>query len=389
LIYSIATLPVEKDATMKVPRSLATLVVIAVGVAGSVDRASAEPFWKKVIPTRRIEADANADYVLSEQSGAWLIMAATFSGDGAEQQAHELVLELRKRYKLPAFIHEMTFDFRNAVVGRGIDRFGEPVRMHYQRNREIHEIAVLVGGYPRIDDPRAQRILRKVKMLRPHALDPSERHKTSQSLAALRTIQAALLPDGDEAKKKGPMGKAFITRNPLLPRGYFVSTGVDELVLKMNRGVPHSLLTCKGKFTVRVATFSGTVIIDQKKLKAYQQGKQRMPSRLAQAALKAHRLTMSLRQKGYDAYEFHDRYSSIVTVGSFSAVALPGQAGGARIDPRIEKIITTFSGTPVESKPGGRLSGFRPKTLAGIPLDLKPQVIAVPKPSIRAALARR
>ncbi|MFV2069251.1 MAG: hypothetical protein ACC645_19980 [Pirellulales bacterium] len=374
---------------MKVRRFLPTLVLISVGALGSMHRASAEPLWKKVIPAKRIEADAETEYVLSEDNGAWLIMAATFSGEGAEQQADELVLELRERYKLPAYTHEMRFDFRDAVAGRGIDRFGKPVRMRYRRNREIHEIAVLVGGYPRIDDLRAQRVLRKVKMLRPHTLDPKQRHKTNQSLAALRTIQAALLPDGDEDRKKGPMGKAFITRNPLLPREYFVSTGVDELVVRMNKGVPHSLLACKGKFTVRVATFSGMVVIDQKKLKAYQQGKQQMPSRLAQAAEKAHRLTMSLRQKGYDAYEFHDRHSSMVTVGSFGAIALPSSGGAARIDPRIQKIITTFSGTPIESKPGGPLSGFRPKTLAGVPFDLKPQVVPIPKPSIQAAFARR
>lgn len=372
---------------MKVPRLLLAAATIAAGV-GSTQRAAAEPLWKKVIPAKRVEADPDAEYRLTDQCGAWLIMAATFSGEGAEAQAHELVLELRSRYKLPAYTHEMTFDFRDAVVGRGVNRFGEPVRMRYQRSREIREIAVLVGGYPRVDDPQAQQVLRKVKMMRPRALDPNQRKKTNQTLAALRTIQAALLPEDDEDRKKGPMGKAFITRNPRLPREYFVSTGVDRLVVKMNKGVPHSLLTCKGKYTVRVATFSGTVIIDQKKLKAYQQGKAKLPSRLAQAAEKAHRLTMALRQKGYDAYEFHDRHSSIVTVGSFGSVTLPGPDGKMGVDPRITKIVDTFSATPIESKPGGPLSGFRPKTLVGVPFDVKPQVIPVPKPSIQAAIAR-
>ena len=32
---------------------------------------------------------------------------------------------------------------------------------------------------------------------------------------------------------------------------------------------------------------------------------------------KAHKMTVALRAKGYEAYEFHDRYASIVTVGSY------------------------------------------------------------------------
>ena len=38
---------------------------------------------------------------------------------------------------------------------------------------------------------------------------------------------------------------------------------------------------------------------------------------LEEAAENAHILTESLRQQGYEAYEFHDRDQSIVTVGSF------------------------------------------------------------------------
>ena len=44
------------------------------------------------------------------------------------------------------------------------------------------------------------------------------------------------------------------------------------------------------------------------------QGKN-LPSKLEEAAVKAHELTMALRKQGVEAYEFHDRYESIVTVG--------------------------------------------------------------------------
>ena len=60
---------------------------------------------------------------------------------------------------------------------------------------------------------------------------------------------------------RGPMGRAFFTRNPLLPREYFVPKGVDDFVAKMNQGVEHSLLDCPGRYTVQVATFRGKTIL--------------------------------------------------------------------------------------------------------------------------------
>src|SRR6185369_17563432 len=66
---------------------------------------------------------------------------------------------------------------------------------------------------------------------------------------------------GKSATKRGPMAQAFFTRNPLLPREYFVPKGVDKFVAKMNEGVEHSLLDNPGRQTVQVATFRGNVIL--------------------------------------------------------------------------------------------------------------------------------
>lgn len=367
---------------------LTPFVIGVVVAAGWAERAGADPFWRKVIPSRRVPADPQADYDLDEERGPWLIVAATFSGEGAHEQARDLVLELRRRYKLDAYLHEMSFDFTQGLDGRGVDRYGEPVRMRYQRNQAIHEVAVLVGNYPRIDDPEAQRMLKRIKTLQPHTLDTEQRRSTSQSLAALRTIQTALLPDGDDRKKLGPMSKAFITRNPMLPREFFVPEGLDELVVKMNEGVPNSLLDCKGRYTVQVATFTGTVIIDQERIERCQ-NRADMPSRLAQAADKAHRLTVALREKGYEAYEFHDRHASLVTVGSFSSVGIPRADGKTEINPRIHTILKTFAAAPLVEGTQSGPTGFAPKTLAGIPFDIQPQVVHVPYRPVRQVSFRR
>ena len=69
------------------------------------------------------------------------------------------------------------------------------------------------------------------------------------------------------------MGHAFITTNPMLLSDYFVPKGgIDELVLRMNKGVTHSLLDCPGKYTVKVATFTGAVVLDQQEIHKIQNG---------------------------------------------------------------------------------------------------------------------
>ncbi len=128
----------------------------------------------------------------------------------------------------------------------------------------------------------------------------------SRSLAAWRSLQASVrdLPKFIESRKQtGPLAHAFITRNPLLPEDYFAPKGgVDELVLKMNKNVKHSLLDCPGKYTVQVAHFTGEVIINQSEIRAIETGIKPGPEStkqgLAAAAEKAHELTEALRIKG-------------------------------------------------------------------------------------------
>ncbi len=48
-------------------------------------------------------------------------------------------------------------------------------------------------------------------------------------------------------------------------------------------------------------------------------------------------------QMGYDAYEFHDRSSSIVTVGSFDSVGTRRRRGKIEINPTVHKIMPRFA----------------------------------------------
>ena len=351
--------------------------------------AAAAPPWEKLLASSRVEADPNKNYTVTEENGPWMIMVQSFSGDGAEDQARQLVYELRKRYKLPAYVHPMRFEF-GETQGLGVDRYGGPVKMKYRRGPEAREIAVLVGNYPAVDDAEAQEALKRIKYMRPETLELQEGKKINATLAGLRYIQKQFFAPNSEKRKMGPMSHAFITTTPLLPREFFANKGLDPLVVKMNEKAEYTLLKCPGKYTVQVAHFTGRVIIDQKEIRAVSSGKP-LESKLAEAADKAHRMTLALRKKGYEAYEFHDRAASIVTVGSFNDVGSPRADGRIEIDPRIHALMKTFGAEQV-AVPGQTGGTMQPKTISdggeAIAFDIQPIPVQVPKISISAAYNR-
>jgi len=373
-------------------RKLLTACCVAAFVSISAAELRAAAPWSSLISANRVSCDPNEDYFVKVENGPWMIVACSFSGDGAHQQAKELVLELRKRYKLEAYLYKVRFD-RGETIGRGIDRFGQPQRMRYLHGGEIEEYAVLVGNYRSVDDPEAQRTLQKIKYARPECLEIKEGKVTHQSLAGWRMLQRQVHEMiGSEKRRWGPMGRAFLAPNPLLPKEALVPPGLDPLVEQMNRDVQHSLLKCPGKYSVLVATFKGKEALTPEEFEKMQRSKPGQTSDLAMAALKAHVLTEALRMKGWEAYEFHDRYASIVTIGSFDSVGTPRPDGRIELDPRIYTIMQTFGGGPVEG-PGG-VGGVRVKKIGPLPevgeiyFDPQPIPVQVPKKSIGSAYSQ-
>jgi hypothetical protein len=364
---------------------------------GACGAAVAAPPWGDLIASKTVQAEQGKEYPLSEQNGPWMIMTSSFSGDGAEKQAQDLVYELRKRYKLPAYTYKGHFDLGEAQ-GRGIDEFGNAKKFQYAkykdskdrekaRRPELTEIAVLVGNYQSPEDPDAQKTLQKIKFTAPECLEIKEGVKTNQSLVGLRRLISETV--GGDQKKKGPMGHAFITPNPVLPSEFFSQRkGVDPVIVALNEGVPYSLLDCPGKYTVQVATFKGQVIIKQDEIKAIQNGDKEMKGELAKAAEKADKLTKALRVKGYEAYQFHDHYASIVTVGSFDSVGTPRADGKTEINPEIHKIMNTFGAKPT-TLPGQTTPVTPLRTLVGIPFDIQSIPVEVPKRSFSTAMRNR
>ena len=284
--------------------------------------------------------------------------------------------------------------------------------------------------------PTRSRCSSRIKTLEPNALNVDAK-QTTQSMAQVRRFEDALLEKVGKPRKRGPMGQAFFTRNPLLPREYFVPKGVDAFVAKMNDGVEHSLLDCPGRQTIKVATFRGKTILqtsaqDDQASKSFWGRKKKDDSNpLIEAAENAHLLTKELRDHGWEAYEFHDRTESIVTIGSFAEVAQRLPDGRVVVIPQVQKIVQTFDAgfdTPADpltgigndaatqqrveqqeqqismqlsSKQAQIVPGLNPKhvkIMHGrgknlkveriIPMDIHPEAIDVPKRSVSSALRR-
>ena len=309
-------------------------------------------------------------------------------------------MELRKRYRMEAFVHRMDFKLDDPN-GNVQPLYASPHRHQYEmvtenpkayRDGTIKEIAVVVGNFPAIDDPDAQKALQKLKSADPECLHSNQ---GNAAWPDWRSRQASVkdLPQFIERRKQtGPLAHAFITRNPLLPEDYFAPKGgLDELVVKMNKNVKHSLLDCPGKYTVQVAHFTGEVIINQNEIRAIETGAKAGPEStkqgLADAAEKAHELTEALRIKGYEAYEFHDRYASLVTVGSFDSVGTPRPDGKIEINPQVHQIIEVFRGQAANV--AGKPEAMHLRSLVGIFFDVQPIPVEVPKRSIRRQLTQR
>jgi hypothetical protein len=411
-----------------VGRTIALSLSVACMGLGAATAPGAEPLWRQIMPRKKVEADPNADYTLAERNGPWLIMAASFNGEAGEAEARALVLELRQRYNLPAYYYAMTFKIGDERIGRGIDDYGAPIRRRYRLGNEVLEHAVLVGEFPTIDDPDAQHLLERIKTIEPDCLKAGPREGTTQSLAAARQFYRTAKQQMGKRVATGPMNHAFISRNPLLPREYF-TPGIDPEVAKWNRGLDESLLKCPGKYTIRVATFRGKSTLvgnDDLENSTPKSRFAKADDPLVIAGENAHKLTVALRSVGWEAYEFHDRHESYVTVGSFDEMQDLGDGRYAPATREAQIIVNVFgAATPnagfekpaynqlgldaqeaqqVESQQAQIMSqfasqfgnglgqitqGLHPKRFVGLPFDIQPQPILVPKESIGAAYAQR
>lgn len=281
----------------------------------------------------QIEAVKGKQYRLTKQHGPWMIMVASFrdvaepdrktKGLSAQEAADELVYELRTK-SVPAY----TFS-QDAQKGEieTVDRLGREDLRIFAAQRDM--ICVIAGNYSSQDDKIAERTLKYVKKFTPAYIK-------DQNNGAIYRL----------SKDKGPFGGAFMTINPLLDPAEVAQKKPDYDLIKLNYGIHNALVDNKAKYTVQVATFTGRSVtpianssytgreeeFDRNLQSTADEATGRSRMNLGQSSEEAAQLAQALRLRGFDAWVYHDRFESIVTVGSFDKPQ----------DPRIVEIAKNF-----------------------------------------------
>lgn len=267
------------------------------------------------VEASKIEAVEGKSYGLTERHGPWMIMVKSMWGETASEQdnaregAKKLVLELRKK-GIPAYTYEQGSQVERLTIP---NRLNQDVRRVYASQRGM--IAVLAGNYPSFEDATAQKTLKWIKKFQP-------------------TISIKDKRDGKNAVKEFPLdlSKAFLSRNPMLSAEETAKIVKDPMLLQMNSGGEYSLLENKGRYTLIVASFYGRAHMKPKEFANFDQ-EIKHDSALAGAALDSWEMCKTMREVNkLDAYVYHEKFRSIVTVGSFDS---PN-------DPRIAQLTQKF-----------------------------------------------
>ena len=320
-----------------------------------------------------------ASLELTAKEGPWLITAFVFTGTEAKTYADKLCLELRRDFRLPAYVFHKEIRQSNEVQGRGIiSGHGNVKSMKHMKDPNVNSYIVFVGNFSSIEDQNAQNTLRRVRQLKPKTLQYHGDFDLENPLA--EDFAAHGLSNG-----QGPMGRAFLTKNPLVTQQEMASASanyLDPKVVGFNKNVKYSLLDCPGKYSVQIATFRGFRTINQneiEKIRKTGEVNAKNTMTLAEADEAAAKLTAALRRRGIAASCFRDHYASIVTVGSFNDISIVNpQTGQTEAIPEIQRMYKEYGATQDPTKGNGPES-VRLKVIDGIPLDPAPMIINVPR----------
>ena len=310
-----------------------------------------------------IEAVKGKKYKLTERHGPWMIMVASMCdnedateekhGPSAQEAADALVYEMRK-IGIPAYTYSQQQVIEKVAT---YDRLGRPQQRQLKSKQD--RIVVIAGNYPDLDDPIAQKTLAYIKKMYPKSLQDGNFKKTPG--------------------RPGPLSGAFLSINPLLSPEEVKRHKIDPLVLNLNSGMDYSLFENKGKYSLVVASFYGKSVtkVSPTEFKTAADNFS-VSNSLDHAAQEATTLVDVLRQRNFDAYVFHERYRSVVTVGSFTSPE----------DPQIPK-LAEFFGAKVKTNPTTGQQVLIAENIAsagagGVPaktwiFDPKPTLIPVPR----------
>jgi hypothetical protein len=301
-----------------------------------------------------VEAVRGKKYPLTKKHGPWMIMVASIrdveedrrvkDGLSAEEAADELVYQLRQ-LGIPAYTYQLG----------EISSTGASSSRKFVAQRGY--ISVLAGNFPSNTDAEAKKVLQYIKTkFKPDFLsDPKN---------------GGILPR--TPGRPSPLSRAFLTANPLF-EGEVRDGEEEDFLVELNSGQKHSLLQNKSRYTLVVATFFGGSVMQvngNDSARAMGFFERNFGKSLDDCALRAMQLADALRNakkhgydRDYEAWVLHEKYRSMVTIGSFES----------KDDPRIRPLIAQFGGKPSRD----------PRTGADVMVG---ETFAIPKVSRRGQL---
>jgi hypothetical protein len=284
----------------------------------------------------KVDCDPAKPYWISAEDGGWTVCAGSFTGETSSKLAHDLVLEIRSRYGLPAFVFnrgsEMRRQQQDELQKRRqqqkeyLERMGLkpdlPLRLPSVRIEE--QYAVLIGGYKDFDS--ASKDLARIKKLEP----PKSVPKDTLTYDVVPAPGASKKPEGQRAVVN-PFAHSFVARNPSIQVQKEAPNKPDPFWKELNAWETYSLLKCGKPWTLAIKEFSGQTMIQPQSaptkflnlLTGARAGEQ-----LNASALNAHNMAEALHKLGFEAYVLHTRSNSIVTIGGFDSAS----------DPRIQQV---------------------------------------------------
>lgn len=324
----------------------------------------------------RIDATEGRQYRITKQHGPWMIMVVSLtetpmerreSGLSPAEAADQLVYALRRK-QIPAYafrLSESPSSPLNQLAGN------DGSRLRYRSRRD--GICVLAGNYKSPDSTVAQRTLKYIKTLDFDTLNLDWKNNGG---VIYRT-----------PGQPRPFSGAILTYNPLFTPQEIEAQKRDTMVRDMNRSGEYSIINNPSRYTLVVASLKGTSATQIGNQLGRAQGQAmrsfKISGTLNDAGLRAWKITEMLRegrfngsQRGrtFEAYCYHDRYVSYVTIGSFDD----------QNDPRITQLAELFKaklqrGTNGQSFTTGEsiiVPGNPPETVI---FDPVPRLISVPQ----------
>ena len=309
-----------------------------------------------------VECDRSREYPLTPRCGPHMIMVATFHplrgagrrGTTPGDAARELVYELREK-GIPAYVWS---------TETKTERFTASAADGTEQRKVISSmkegVSVLAGNFKAADDPKVQKGLAYIK-----TKFVSDSLTPVAGRGGMRRTKSGGFFTLTPGRSKSPFDRAFVTTNPLMDPADLrrLSRRRDPLLVRLNAGREYSLSTCPKPYSLVVAQFRGKTLTQVAGTKTADLGERiELSDDLDAAGKKAWELCQVLRQRGHEAYVWHERHRSLVTVGAF--------AGGQ--DPAAVRTAKRFAA--------------RPNGVSPVPM---PQTIVVPETETDLRKARR